>query len=119
MATKLRLLIILGASLVGALASAAQGGFELLSAREYRSELAARALRPAPSSVLKGADFSAPTITVVKPDTKAPIAPPVDIDVRFQPAQGASLNMASLKIMYGFLRLDITQPHSARRPECR
>jgi hypothetical protein len=108
MANKLRLLIILGASLVGALASAAQGGFQLLSVREYQSELAARAA-PGAELVLKGADFNAPTITVVKPNPQAPIAPPVDIDVRFQPAQGASVNIASLKIMYGFLKLDITQ----------
>ena len=107
MAMKIRLLIVLGTSLAAALASAAQGGFQLLSSREYQSELAVRA-KPGAEFVIRGADFNAPTITVVKPDPKAPIAPPVDIDVRFQPAAGATINIGSLKIMYGFLKLDIT-----------
>jgi hypothetical protein len=108
MPTKLRLLMILAAALGGALVSAAEGGFQLLTTREYQSELAARTA-PGAELVLKGADFNAPIITVVKPDPHAAIAPPVDIDVRFQPAQGASVNIASLRIMYGFLKLDITQ----------
>lgn len=108
MASKLRLLMILGAVFGGALASAAENGFQLLSSREYQSELAAR-VKPGAEFVIRGADFNAPTITVVRPDAKGPIAPPVDIEVRFQPAPGATVNIDSLKIMYGFLKLDITQ----------
>ena len=85
------------------------GGFELVSAREYQSELSLRSGAPGASLMLRAADFDAPTITVVKPDHAAPIEPPVDIDVRFQAAQGANVNAASLKISYGFLHLDITQ----------
>ena len=87
---------------------APHGGFELLSEQEYRSELTAREL---PGAVLipRAADLNAPTITVVRPDSSAAIQPPVDIDVRFKPAAGATVNVASLKIMYGFLKLDITQ----------
>jgi len=105
------LLPALAAGLVMTTVSGAAGpaGFELLSDREYRSELSLRASAPGTALVLKAADFDAPTITVVKPDRSAPIEPPVDIDVRFQAAQGASVNAASLKISYGFLRLDITQ----------
>src|SRR4029077_11137090 len=56
------------------------------------------------------ADFDAPTITVVSPDRSGgAIQPPVDIEVRFKPAQGASVNVNSLKITTGFLSLDITQ----------
>jgi hypothetical protein len=83
-------------------------GFELLSTREYRNELAARAA-PGAQLSLRAADFNAPTITVVKPDHSAPIQPPVDIDVRFAAAQGATINISTLKILYGFLKLDITQ----------
>jgi hypothetical protein len=98
----------MAAALVSAMASAAEHGFELLSEQEYRAEQSARSL---PGAVLipKVADFDAPTITVVKPDRSAPIQPPVDIELRFTPAAGASVNIASLKIMYGFLKLDITR----------
>ncbi len=89
--------------------SAAQhGGFDLLSEQESRSEQSARAA-PGASLISKAADFDAPTIKVVQPDAHAPIQPPVDIDVRFTPAAGATVNISSLKILYGFLKLDITQ----------
>jgi hypothetical protein len=108
MSSKLSLLA--GAALVVAtIASAApHAGFQLLSAQEYQSELSARAT-PGAAVTLRAADFDAPTITVIKPDRSAPIQPPVDIDVHFKAAEGASVNIASLKIMYGFLKLDITK----------
>jgi hypothetical protein len=108
MSSKLPLLMVTGL-LVATLASAApHAGFQLLSAQEYQSELAARAT-PGATITLRSADFDAPTITVVSPDHSAPIQPPVDIDVHFKAAQGATVNLASLKIMYGFLKLDITR----------
>jgi hypothetical protein len=105
------LLPALAAGLVMSTVTSAAGrpGFELLSDREYQSELALRSGAPGAALTAKAADFDAPTITVVKPDRAAPIQPPVDIDVRFQAAQGASVNAGSLKISYGFLHLDITQ----------
>jgi hypothetical protein len=100
--------VAIGAALVTAVAGAVErAGFELLSDQEYHSELAARS-RPGAALIPKAADFDAPAITVVKPDRSAPIQPPVDIEVRFTPAAGATVNIASLKIMYGFLKLDIT-----------
>jgi hypothetical protein len=101
-------LIVCAALLVASLAGAAEQGFLLLSPREYQSELTARAA-PGARLISKGADFNAPTITVVKPDAHGPIQPPVDIEVRFQPAQGATVNIGTLRIMYGFLKLDITR----------
>jgi hypothetical protein len=108
MSSKLSLLV--GAGLVVATIASASphAGFQLLSAQEYQSELSARAT-PGAAITLRAADFDAPTITVIKPDRSAPIQPPVDIDVHFKAAQGASVNVASLKIMYGFLKLDITK----------
>jgi hypothetical protein len=97
--------VFIGAMLTGA---AQPGRFELLSAPEYRNELVARTAPGAQFSV-RAADFNAPTITVVKPDRSAPIQPPVDIDVRFAAAQGATINISTLKILYGFLKLDVTQ----------
>jgi hypothetical protein len=96
------------AVLAAAIAGAAQGGFELLSQKEYQSELSLRA-KPGAAFVPRAADLNAPAISVVQPDRSAPIQPPVDIDVRFKPAEGASVNVGSLKITYGWLGLDITQ----------
>jgi hypothetical protein len=96
--------------MVASMVSAAdRAGFELLSSREYQSELSRRSSAPGAELIPKAADFDGPTITVVKPDRGASIHPPVDIEVRFQAAQGASVNVGSLKIMYGFLRLDVTK----------
>ena len=97
-----------GCWLAAAAGAAAGAGFELLSSREFQLEQSARAA-PGAALVPKAADFNAPVIAVVKPDRSAPIQPPVDIDLRFTPAAGASVNLASLKIMYGFLKLDITK----------
>ena len=109
MSTKLRLPMILAAALGGALVSAAEGRLRAAVRRASTSRSSRHARPPAPSSSSRAADFNAPTITVVKPDPQWRDPPPVDIDVRFKPAQGASVNIASLKIMYGFLKLDITQ----------
>jgi hypothetical protein len=108
MSSKLPFIMVAGL-LVAALAGAApHAGFQLLSAQEYQSELAARAT-PGATITLRSADFDAPTISVIRPDHAAPIQPPVDIDVHFKAAQGATVNVASLRIMYGFLKLDITK----------
>jgi hypothetical protein len=101
--------LVTAALLSSAVARAAPpGGFELLSQQEYGAELKARSL-PGAALIPRAADLNAPTITVVNPNSAAPIQPPVDIDVRFKAAEGATVNVASLKILYGFLKLDITQ----------
>jgi len=100
-------LFLMGAASVVA-GAAPRGGFELLSDQEYQKELGARAL-PGAALVPRAADLNAPSITVVSPDSRGTIQPPVDIDVRFKPAAGATVNAASLRILYGFLKLDITQ----------
>ncbi len=99
----------LASALVGAtLAGATQLSFQFLSASEYRDELTARAA-PGAQFALRAADFNAPTITVVKPGHSAHLQPPIDIDVHFAPAPGATINISTLKILYGFLKLDITR----------
>lgn len=101
-------MMALAAMFAAAIALAAGRGFDLLSQQEYQSELTARA-KPGAALVTRSADLNAPSITVVKPDRTSPIQPPVDIDVRFKAAEGATVNVSSLKIKYGFLGLDITQ----------
>jgi hypothetical protein len=94
--------------LAAAVADAAQPGFELLSSREYQSELTARA-RPGAALVTRAADLNAPTISVVAPQASGPVQAPIDIDMRFRAAQGASIDVSTLRILYGFLALNITQ----------
>jgi len=100
--------LLAGTLLAAAIAGASEGGFELLSSGEYQSELSART-KPGAAFVTRAADLNAPTINVVKPDARAPIQAPVDIDMHFQAAQGASVNVKTLRILYGWLGLDITQ----------
>jgi hypothetical protein len=88
--------------------TALAAGFSLLSAEEYQSELKARAA-PGASFVARAADLNAPTITVVMPNPREPIQPPVNIDIRFAAAEGATVNVSSLRILYGFLKLDVTR----------
>jgi hypothetical protein len=97
-----------GIALTAAAGAALRNGFELLSAQEYRSELAARHA-PGAAFSFKSADIDAPTITVVRPDHTAPIHPPVDIEVRFKAAQGATVNVKTLKITYGWMNFDVTE----------
>ena len=103
------LAVAAAALLVGSATSTAlTSGFSLVSADEYQSELRARAA-PGASFVVKAADFNAPTITVVMPNPKEPIQPPVNIEVRFVAAEGATVDVKSLRILYGFLKLDVTR----------
>lgn len=83
-------------------------GFELLSGAEYAAELRARAA-PAPDLILKSADPNSPRIQVVSPGQGAPVHPPVDIEISFKPSEGATVDPASLRILYGFLKLDVTR----------
>src|SRR5579863_10059813 len=99
MSSKLSLLVSAGLAVATIASAAPPAGFQLLSSQEYQSELSARAT-PGAAVTLRAADFDAPTITVVKPERSAAIQPPVDIDLHFKAAQGASVNIATLKIMY-------------------
>ena len=110
MLSRILLTAMTGGILAASTAGAATGsGFELLSDQEYQSELALRSAAPGATLTPKAADFDAPVITVLKPDPATPIQRPFDIEVRFKAAEGASVDIASLKVMYGFLRLDVTR----------
>ena len=85
--------------------AAPRGGFELLSNQEYQKELSARAL-PGAALIPRAADLNAPSITVVSPAGSGAIQPPVDIDVRFKPADGPELTHEST----------VTLDHSALKP---
>ena len=106
MALTRRFLLLLAAALP--LAAAVAAGFDLITPGEYHTERGLEA-QPGAKFVTRGADFNGPTITVNKPDAQTTLHPPVDIDVQFTPSPGATVDIKSLKILYGFLKLDVTQ----------
>jgi hypothetical protein len=59
--------------------------------------------------VAPGGDLNAPRITVMTPDCSTAIRGPVNIDVRFQAAEGTTVDLTTLKIHYGLLSLDVTR----------
>lgn len=112
MITKVTSLALIAAGLLSAATMAAGGspGFELITSPEYKAEQSARATAgPESEFVLKSSDPNAPSITVRAPDRAAPIHPPVDIDVRFKAAEGSTIDLSTLKILYGLLKLDVTR----------
>jgi hypothetical protein len=51
----------------------------------------------------------APAIQVISPnDPDKPIKPPVTIRVKFQPQQGARIDLKTFQALYGFFAVDIT-----------
>jgi hypothetical protein len=59
--------------------------------------------------VSNGSDLNAPKIAVIEPDCSTAIRGPINIDVRFQAAEGATVDLATLKIRYGVFQLDVTR----------
>lgn len=91
-------------------------GFMLISPAEYNSDQVARAA-PAADGRTAGEIFDqqvwsraldAPTIEVVAPHAEGAIHPPIDIDVRFTAALGASIDLSTLRIRYGVIGIDVT-----------
>ncbi|CAD5373265.1 conserved hypothetical protein [Rubrivivax sp. A210] len=91
----------------------AQRGFELISPAEAQSE--ARAQADAPEQIAPRAAASprgdATAIRVVSPTTVAGgggVAAPVRIEVAFKPAPGARIVPSSFRVLYGLLKIDLT-----------
>ena len=59
--------------------------------------------------VLSGDNALAPTIEVLQPKIDMPAHPPFDVRVVAHPHEGAEIDRASIRIRYGFFRLDITR----------
>lgn len=77
----------------------------VLSADEFDANLSYRERGVELTS--KRTDPLAPQIVIETPDLGADVAPPVDVAVRFQPAEGANIDLESLKVKYGWF--DITR----------
>lgn len=78
--------------------------FDLVSAAEAQRdnaapEVFAKALPP----------LGAPAIDLVSPDVKKPLTGAVNIVVRWAASDGATIDLNSFKVLYGRLRIDVTQ----------
>lgn len=78
--------------------------FDLVTKEEARRDAAA------PDYATKTLPMAgAPTIELVAPDVKKPLSGAVNIVVRWAAADGASIDTRSFKLLYGRLRLDVTE----------
>ncbi len=77
--------------------------FERDSAAPHLDEPLARSMRRTSGPP------DAPVIEVNQPDATKPIKPPVTIRVHFRPKEGATIDLTSFRVTYGWLAVDITQ----------
>jgi hypothetical protein len=83
--------------------------FQLITQEEYQAQLGHEpASRPAYKSLML-TDPDAPKITILSPQGQHTLIPPVNIEVRFEAGQDSQINPESVKILYGWLNLDITK----------
>jgi len=94
--------------LLFAVCSVADSGFMLVSQDEYRAQVGHKDQR-ADRGHRKMLSFNAPSIKVITPKGLDNVASPVDIDVVFRAMQGEKINPDSIKVLYGWLSLDVTE----------
>ena len=81
--------------------------FTLISPEEYAESL--KIVQPDELEYLPKAALDAPRIHVKSPAVSAPLVSPVDIEVHFEAANDAAIDMKSLKILYVLLfKKDVT-----------
>lgn len=88
--------------------------FKLISEQEYRAQLPysisknkiGRGVRP--RSLFGAADQHSPVIVINAPEITRNLPTPITIDIGFQAFDGANIAEKSLKVLYGWLNLDIT-----------
>jgi len=79
--------------------------FELVSAREFQASMAASEPLTAKAIAVPGA----PQIEVVHPRLDSPVASPTAIQLLFVPSAFSTVRPETFKVLYGRLRIDITQ----------
>ena len=78
--------------------------FELVTADEAKRDAAA------PAYVTKTLPVpGAPSIELLSPDVKRPLTGAVNIVVRWSANDGASIDPSTFRVLYGRLRLDVTE----------
>jgi hypothetical protein len=79
--------------------------FELVSAQEMNASLTAAEPLMTKAAAVPGA----PQIEIVFPRLDGPVASPTAIQLTFVPAASSSVRPETFKVLYGRLRIDITQ----------
>lgn len=106
----------LAAGLLWAAASAQATGFELVTGAEAQQAAMAEQTMPQPVRTRSLPKPGAPAIEVVSPSAPGtPVAAPLRIEVAFKPAQGAKIVPSSFRVLYGLLKIDLTdrlRPHA-------
>jgi hypothetical protein len=93
--------LLLAAWLAG---SAGAHAFELVTRDEARRDA------KAPDYATKALPMAgAPTIELVSPDVRQPLTGAVNIVVRWAATDGASIDLSSFRVLYGRLRIDVTE----------
>lgn len=96
---------------------AGDGAFELISASEARREAVAAAAAPEEFRTRAGPTAGRDTaIRVVEPvGNTGPVVAPLRIELAFTPAPGARIVPDSFRVLYGVLKIDLTdrlRPHA-------
>lgn len=92
------------APLVAAVLAWPAHAFELITAEEAKRDAAA------PAYATKALPMAGvPTIELLSPDVKRPLTGAVNIVVRWSASDGASIDLGSFRVLYGRLRLDVTE----------
>ena len=95
---------LLSAALAATLLATPAFAFELVSQSEAMSDAAAPEVYTKALPVM-----GAPNIDLVSPDVKKPLTGAVNIVVRWAATDGASIDLSTFKVLYGRLRIDVTQ----------
>ena len=74
-----------------------------------RQQLERENAAPHEQTTRSRATSGAPTIRIEEPDITRPVRLPANIRIRFQAADNARIDVNSLHVRYGFLRIDITR----------
>jgi len=85
--------------------ASAANRFQLVSPEEFAQSQAAPQIE---TKAMILSEPGAPEIVVIAPESRGKIRTPMDIRLVFVPADGARIDPQSLRILYGWLKLDIT-----------
>jgi hypothetical protein len=80
-----------------------------MTKEEFEREKSLAATQPLSRSMRRASGPDAPVIEVNQPDATKPIKPPVTIRIHFRPKEGATIDLASFRVTYGLLGVDITK----------
>lgn len=90
-------------------AHAQSRGSWLVTPDEVAASFQARVTTKAVEGLRRAAPLDAPSIVLVQPQSlNSPLKAPLSIVLRFAAKDGAHINVKTLKVLYGFLKLDIT-----------